>query len=63
LDFFSFGHVKGKLMGYRAEIPSELLVPIRVVLAEILRETLTALFLEWMERLQKCMHVDGEYVG
>jgi hypothetical protein len=24
---------------------------------------LNAVFLEWMERLQKCVQVDGEYVG
>jgi hypothetical protein len=30
---------------------------------EIPRETLNAVFLEWMERLQKCVQVDGEYVG
>jgi hypothetical protein len=62
-DFFFFGYVKGKLMGYRAETPSELLVRIRVILAEIPRETLNAVFLKWMERLQKCVQVDGEYVG
>jgi hypothetical protein len=62
-DFFLFGYVKGKLMGYRAETPSELLVRIRVILAEIQRETLNAVFLEWIERLQKCVQVDSEYVG
>jgi hypothetical protein len=62
-DVFLFGDVKGKLMGYRAETPSELLVRIRVILAEIPRETLSAVFLEWMERLQKCMQADGEDVG
>jgi hypothetical protein len=61
-DFFLFGHVKGKLTGYWAETPSELLVRIRVILAEIPRETLNAVFLEWMEQLQKCVQVDGEYV-
>jgi hypothetical protein len=30
-DFFLFGYVKGKLMGYRAETPSELLIHIRVM--------------------------------
>jgi hypothetical protein len=50
-------------MEYRAEITSELLVRIRVSLAEIPRETLNAVFLEWMERVQKCVQVDGEYVG
>jgi hypothetical protein len=64
-DFFlfPFGYIKGKLMGYRAETPSELLVRIRVILAEIPRETLNSVFLEWTERLQKCLQVDGEYVG
>jgi hypothetical protein len=51
-DFFLFGHVKGKMMGYRAETPSELLVRIRVILAEIPRETLNAVFLEWMEHCE-----------
>jgi hypothetical protein len=58
-----FGYVKGKLIGNRAETPSEFLVRIRVILAEIPRETLNAVFLEWMEQLQKCVQVDGEYVG
>jgi hypothetical protein len=49
-------------MGYRAETASELLVRIRVILGEIPRENLNAVFLEWMERLQKCVQVDGEYV-
>jgi hypothetical protein len=62
-DFVLFGCAKGKLTGYRAETPSELLVRIRVILAEIPRETLNAVFLEWMERLQNCAQVDGEYVG
>jgi hypothetical protein len=62
-DFFLLGYVKGKLMGYRAEISSDLLVRIRVILAEIPRETLNAVFFEWTEQLQKCMQVDGGYVG
>jgi hypothetical protein len=61
-DFFLFGYVKGKLMRYRAGTPSELLICIRVILAEILRETLNAVSLECMERLQKCVQVDGQYV-
>jgi hypothetical protein len=62
-DFVLFGYVKGKLMGYRAETPSELLVRIRVILDEILQETLKTVFLVWMERLQKYVQVDGEHVG
>jgi hypothetical protein len=48
-DFFLFSYVKGKLMGYRAETPSELLVRIRVIVADIPRDTLNAVFLEWLE--------------
>jgi hypothetical protein len=62
-DFFLLGYLKGKLMRYCAETPSQLLVRIRVILAKIPRETLNAVFLEWMERLQKCVQADGEYVG
>jgi hypothetical protein len=38
-------------MKYRTETPSELLVRIRlrVILAEIQRETLNAVFFEWMD--------------
>jgi hypothetical protein len=36
-------------MGYRAETPSELLVRIRVTLAEMPRETSNTVFLEWMD--------------
>jgi hypothetical protein len=62
-DLFLFGYIKETLMGYRAEAPSDLLVRIQVILSEIPRETLNAVFLEWMERLQKCVQVDCEYVG
>jgi hypothetical protein len=63
LDFVLFSCGKEKLMGYRAETRSEVLVCIRVILAEIPLETLNAVFLERMERLQKSAQVDGEYVG
>jgi hypothetical protein len=61
-DFLLFGYVKGKLMEYHTETPSELLAGIRVILVEIARDTLKAVFLEWMERLQKYVQVDSEYV-
>jgi hypothetical protein len=47
-------------MRYRAETLSELLVRIWAILAEIPREILNAVSLKWMERLQKCVQVDGE---
>jgi hypothetical protein len=48
-DFSFLAMSKEKLMGYRAETPSDLRVRIRVILAEIPRETLKAVFLEWTE--------------
>jgi histone-lysine N-methyltransferase SETMAR len=62
-DFFLFGYMKRKLIGYRAESESELLVRIRVILAEIPRPVLNAVFLEWMNRLQKCIDINGDYIG
>jgi hypothetical protein len=62
-DFSLFGYVKGKLMGYQAGSAAGLLVRIQVILAEIPREALSTVFLEWMQRLQKCIDSDGEYVG
>jgi hypothetical protein len=50
-------------MGCSTETPSELLVRIRVILAEIPRETLNAVLFEWMEGLQKRVQIDCEYVG
>jgi hypothetical protein len=50
-------------MGYRIEAPSEFLAHIQVTLAEIPQEILNAVFLEWMERMQKCVQVGDEYVG
>jgi hypothetical protein len=61
-DFFLFGCVKRKLMGYRAESESELLVGIHVILAAIPGEILNAVFLEWMDRLQKGIDTTGDYV-
>jgi hypothetical protein len=50
-------------MGYRADSESELLVRIRVILPEIPGDVLNAGFLEWMDRLQKCMDTNGYYIG
>jgi histone-lysine N-methyltransferase SETMAR len=63
LDFFLVGYVKRKFMGYRAGSESELLVSIDVILAEIPRDVLNAVFLESMDRLQKYIDTNGDYVG
>jgi hypothetical protein len=45
-DFFLFGYVKGKLMGYQVSNAAELFVRIQMILAEILWEALNKVFLE-----------------
>jgi histone-lysine N-methyltransferase SETMAR len=62
-DFFLFGCMERKLMGYRAESESELLVRICVILAEIPPDVLNAVFFEWTHRLQKCVHTNGDSIG
>jgi hypothetical protein len=62
-DFFLFGYMKRKLMGYRAESGSELLVRISVILAAIPADVLNAVFPEWMDRLQQETDINGDYVG
>jgi histone-lysine N-methyltransferase SETMAR len=62
-DMFLFGYVERKLIGYRAESESELLARLGVILAEIPRDVLNAVFLEWMDRLQKYIDANGDYVG
>jgi hypothetical protein len=52
-DFILFGYVKRNMMGYRAESESELLVRIPMILVEIPRDVLNAVFLEWMDLPQK----------
>jgi hypothetical protein len=49
--FFLFGYVKRKLIVYRTESESELLVPIRVILAEFSQDVLNAVFSNgWTDR-------------
>jgi hypothetical protein len=50
-------------MGCQADSATELLVRIPMILAAIPREALNTVFLKWMQRLQKCIDSDGEYVG
>jgi hypothetical protein len=50
-------------MGSRAESDSELLVRTGVILAEIQRDVLNAVFFEWMDQRQNCIEINVDYVG
>jgi hypothetical protein len=52
-DFFLFGYVKRKPMGYHAGSADDLFGRVLLILTEIPRGTLNGVFREWMTRLQK----------
>jgi len=61
-DFFLFGYIKEKLKGFEFANGEELLSAINEILAAIPADTLLRVFHEWMERLERCIELDGDYV-
>jgi hypothetical protein len=60
-DFYLFGHVKRSLAGLSFEDADQLLAVVEGVLEGIEKVTSQAIFLEWMDRLSKCIATNGEY--
>jgi hypothetical protein len=60
-DFSLFGDVKRFLAGLLFEDADQLLAAVEGVLEGIKKMTLRAVFLEWMDRLRKCIATNGEY--
>jgi hypothetical protein len=61
-DFFLFGYVKRKLMDIALKLHLNFLFDSGYSGGNP-AEDIERSFLEWMERLQKCLQVDGEYAG
>jgi hypothetical protein len=61
-DLWLFGHLKGVLQRNSFDEPDELLSAIEEIMRGVDRETLDAVFHEWMTRLQKYIDGNGEYV-
>jgi hypothetical protein len=61
-DFFLFSALKGSLSGRIFESPDELVEATRELASAITRTTLEREFLEWEERLQRCIDITGVYV-
>ena len=61
-DFFLFGYLKQNLEGMYFNSFEELLEYVTRFLNSIPIELLHKVYLEWMERLQKCIDSGGEYV-
>jgi hypothetical protein len=60
-DFYLFEHVKRCLAGLSFGDADHLLAAVEGALEAIEKLTLQAVFLEWMDRLRKCITTNGEY--
>jgi hypothetical protein len=60
-DFYLFEYVKRCLAGLSVEDADQLLVAVEGVLEDIEKMTLQTVFLEWMDRLRKCIATNEEY--
>jgi hypothetical protein len=60
--FFLFGALKGQISGCISGSPDELVEAIREVATAIPRTTFERAFLEWEERLHRCIDINGAYV-
>jgi hypothetical protein len=59
-DFYLFGYVKRCLASLSLEDADQPLAAVEGVLESIEKVTLQAVFLEWMDRLRKCIATNGE---
>jgi hypothetical protein len=62
-DFCLFRHVKGLLRGESFETGERLLSAVESLFGFIEKWTLTKVFLEWVTRLERCIEINGDYVG
>jgi hypothetical protein len=62
-ELFLFGHFKSMLQRRNLETGHELLSPILDLTGDIQKVTLERVFLEWMDRLAKCISINGVYIG
>jgi hypothetical protein len=60
-DFYLVGYVKRCLVDLSFEDADQFPAGVEGVLEGIEKVTLQAVFLEWMDRLRKCIAANGEY--
>jgi hypothetical protein len=51
-DFFLFGYLKGEMADFTVDSPADILSEIRRIFQEISKETLVAVYDEWVTRLE-----------
>jgi hypothetical protein len=62
-DFYLFGYLQDRPQGQHFEDGNQLFDAIMALTGIIEKVTLQRVFLEWMERLRRCIDTNGEYVG
>jgi hypothetical protein len=62
-DFYLLGYVRGLLRGESFEAGERLSWGVEGILGSFEKWTLTKVFLEWMTRLERCIEINGDYVG
>jgi hypothetical protein len=62
-EFYLFGYAKRCLGGLLLRDADSLLAAGEGVLEGLEKVTLQTIFLEWMDRLRKCMAINGEYMS
>jgi hypothetical protein len=62
-DYFLFGHIKDKLKGLSFPSALHLHRAIKQRVQSIDRSTLMATFDQWIVRAERCIQLDGDYVG
>jgi transposase len=60
-NFFLFGHLKGDMVGFTSNSPADILSEIHRPFQEIPKETLVAVYDEWITRLEWITEHKGEY--
>jgi transposase len=61
--FYLFGALKGVLTGESFETGERLLSTVERILESVEKSTLTKVSLEWMTRPERCIKINGDYVG
>jgi hypothetical protein len=62
-DCYLFGYLKDRLQGQHFADKDQLFDAIMALTETIENVTLQRVFLEWMERLRRCIGTNGEYIG
>jgi hypothetical protein len=61
-DFYLFGKIKTRLMGFEFESEQSLLDGVLGVINTISREELEGVFEDWLSRVDQCVQRDGDYL-